>query len=172
MHPPKYDDYFTRLELNYSTRMLVEESLMVHYQPFESGKKVGSWFDHAPTWLIGKVNDSRLCIEIHRLKKLIENKTGTKDAKPRFYVQAKGSEVPWHTDLNTRCCINIILSNRAAPIVFEDIGEVQYRCALFDITKRHMVPEFKTERLLLKFSIFDVSYEDAREGLKDYVSSH
>ena len=71
-----------------------------------------------------------------------------------------------HSDINTKCCINIILSKDSAPIVFEDIGEVTYKCALLNITKRHMVPAFHLERLLLKFSIFDKTYEEARLSLK------
>lgn len=165
-------DYCVNLNLNYSTRMLVEESLMVHYAPFETGKNTGSWFDHAPTWMQGHVRDTRLCREVHRLKNIIEKYTGSRDVRPRFYKQENRTKVPMHADHNTLCCVNIILSNKAAPIVFEDIGEVEYKCALLNITERHMVPEFKTERLLLKFSIFDVSYEKAREGLQEYVSSH
>ena len=163
---------FTNLDLSYSTRMLREEAMFVHYKPFETGRKTGSWFDHAPTWLIGRVNDSRLCTEVHRLKRLIEKVVGTGDAKPRYYRQKKSSEVPWHSDMNTKCCVNIILSDEAAPIVFEEVGEVSYKCALLDTTKRHMVPSSEAERLLLKFSIFDRTYEEAKKGLRDFVSTH
>ena len=159
-------DYYTQLNLNYSTRMLIEESLMVHYKPFETGKNTGSWFDHAPTWMQGHVRDTRLYQEVHRLKNIIEKYTGSRDVRPRFYKQENRTKVPMHADHNTLCCVNIILSNRAAPIVFEDIGEVVYRCALLNITQRHMVPEFKTERLLLKFSIFDKTYEEVKRCMK------
>ena len=160
---------FTNLDLSYSTRMLREEAMLVHYKPFETGRKTGSWFDHAPTWLIGRVNDSRLCTEVHRLKRLIEKVVGTGDAKPRYYRQKKSSEVPWHSDMNTKCCVNIILSDEAAPIVFEEVGEISYKCALLDSTKSHMVPRFEAERLLLKVSIFARTYEEARDALKSYV---
>ena len=165
-------DYYVDLNFNYSRQMLMNESAMVHYAPFRTGKTTGSWFDHAPTWLQGKVNDTRLYREVNRLKKRIEKHTGSQDVRPRFYRQEKNTMVPMHADHNTLCCVNIVLSTHAAPIRFEDVGEVQYKCALLNITERHMVPKFVAERVLLKFSIFDVSYEKARERLKDYVPAH
>ena len=165
-------DYYERLDLDYDEERLIEESLMVHYDPFQTGKNTDSWFDNQKTWLLGRVNDSRLTPETHRLKKMIESRTGSRDVRPRYYVQEKGSSVPFHRDMNTECSLNIILSNRAGPILFEDIGEVVYRCALLNTTQRHGVPKFKTERLLLKFSIFDRTYEEVRKGLRDLVSTH
>jgi len=106
----------------------------------------------------------------NRLKKMIETLIDSDNVKPRYYVQAKGSSVPFHSDMKTECSINIILSNRAGPILFEDIGEVVYRCALLNTTQRHGVPKFKTERLLLKFSIFDKTYREVREKMRDYIA--
>jgi hypothetical protein len=162
-------DYYERLDLDYDEERLIEESLMVHYDPFQTGKNTDSWFDNQKTWLLGRVNDSRLTPETHRLKKMIETLTDSKDVRPRYYVQKKGSSVPFHRDMNTECSLNIILSNRAGPILFEDIGEVVYRCALLNTTQRHGVPKFKTERLLLKFSIFDKTYDETREGLREFI---
>ena len=159
-------DYYERLDLDYDEDRLIEESLMVHYDPFQTGKNTDSWFDNQKTWLLGRVNDSRLTPETHRLKKMIERRTGSQDVRPRYYVQEKGSSVPFHRDMNTECSINVILSNRAGPILFEDIGEVVYRCALLNTTQRHGVPKFKTERLLLKFSIFDKTYEEVKRCMK------
>ena len=165
------NNYYTNLNIDYSSHMLRDESFLVHYSPFKSGGTSGSWFDNAPTWLQGRVRDTRMYTEIHRLSNLFKKVIECKIIKPRFYKQEAGTSVPFHSDLNTKCCINIILSSKAAPIVFEDIGEVTYKCALLNITKRHMVPEFNTERLLLKFSIFDKSYEEARERFIKYEYS-
>ena len=54
-----------------------------------------------------------------------------------------------------------MLSDDNGPFVFEDIGNVDYKCALLNITKKHEVPSHSAERLLLKFSIFDITYEQA-----------
>ena len=156
------EDYYIILNLNYSSQMLIDESFRVRYKPFEIDKKSNSWFDYAPTWMQGRIIDTKLYSEIHRLTNVIKEKSGARDVRPRFYRQEKNTHVPMHADVNTKCCINVILSEKAAPIVFEDIGEVNYKCALLNITKRHMVPKFKDERLLLKFSIFDKTYEEVK----------
>lgn len=163
-----HNDYYERLNIDYDENSLIQESLMVHYGPFQTGKKTDSWFDNQNTWYVGRINDSRMYPEIHRLKGMIETLIESEDVRPRYYVQAKDSSVPFHSDMNTECAINIVLSNRAGPIIFEDIGEVVYRCALLNTTKRHGVPKFKTERLLLKFSIFDKTYEEVRRKFKEY----
>ena len=66
-----------------------------------------------------------------------------------------------HPDKNTLCAINIVLSDTYGPIEFEDLGEIYYDCAILNLQKKHAVPSFPEERVLLKFSIFDVSYKDA-----------
>ena len=166
-----HSDYYTNLDLNYSDEKLIRESTGIKYKPFESGRNRGTWFDYAPTWLQGRVFDTRPYEEIDRLTNLLREKAELEEIRPRFYKQEKNTEVPMHADHNTLCCVNIILSETAAPIVFEDIGEIHYRCALINITRRHMVPKFNTERLLLKFSIFDKTYEEVKARLNE-LSSH
>ena len=163
-----YSDYYERLNIDYDADKLIQESIMIHYDTFRTGKNTDTWFDNQDTWRIGKVNDSRMYLELHRLKKMIETLIDSDNVKPRYYIQEKNSSVPFHRDMNTECAINIVLSNRAGPILFEDIGEVVYRCALLNTTKRHSVPKFKTERLLLKYSIFDRTYEEVRKKFKEH----
>ena len=82
------------------------------------------------------------------------------DIKPRFLKQHAHSEIPMHADHGTISCINILLSDTYAPITFEDIGDVTYECALVNVAQRHAVKSHPEERILLKLSIFDKSYED------------
>ena len=83
-----------------------------------------------------------------------------------IFKQLPNSEVPFHSDYaKVRCAINFVLSENAEPIVFKDHKSINYKCALIDITKKHRVPASKTERLLLKFNIFDKEYEDAKQIL-------
>jgi hypothetical protein len=71
-----------------------------------------------------------------------------------------------HTDPNTRCAINIILSDDYGPAIFEEFGEVNYECALFNNSRMHMVPAYPKERLLLMFAYLENSYEEIRDQLK------
>lgn len=161
------NEYYKILDIQYDKNKLIEEHKKVSFKPFSTEKKFGGWFDYAPTWMQGKiVNDELIRYpEISRLRDYFCNQLVTKDIRPRFYKQEANTSVPIHNDVNTTCCINIILSDTFAPIVFEDIGAVHYSCALLNVTKRHEVPKFKSERLLLKFSMFDVSYEEAYDIL-------
>lgn len=161
------NDYIKIINLEYDSEALVEEHKRVSFKPFSTEKKHGGWFDYAPTWLQGRVYDEELSnySEITRLTNYLKHTLVTQNIRPRFYKQEANTSVPMHSDIGTQCCVNIILSETSAPIIFENIGPISYSCALLNITKRHEVPAFNRERLLLKFSIFDISYEEAYEVL-------
>lgn len=144
--------------LQYDEDILLLEAELVDFKPFESGMNNGTWFDHAPNWLQGRVRDER-CQEVFRVMDDIQKIAGCTDIRPRFYKQEANTEVPMHVDLNTKCSVNIILSDNSGPVVFEDHGEIMYKCAILDTTKRHGVPSYPEERILLKYSIFDQEYE-------------
>ena len=157
------NSYYTHLDINYDSELLVKESKIASYKPFESGYNNGTFFAYAPTWLQGRITNFDDFPEIKRLTEHIAHKINSSDVRPRFYRQEANTAVPIHRDQNTKCCVNIVLSEKAAPITFEDIGDIDYKCALLNITQSHEVKEYPEERLLLKFSIFDVDYEDAVE---------
>jgi hypothetical protein len=81
------------------------------------------------------------------------------NGKPRFYFQDPGSFLDWHTDINTLCSINMVLSDDPAPISFRS-GEVFYRQALLNTTVPHAVQNGPNPRILFKISIFDQTYEE------------
>jgi len=155
--------YYKELNFEYNVDKLLEEEKSVEYQPFETGGRSNenTFFEYAPTWLQGKIIDFSNFEEIGRLTDLIKYRFKSNDVRPRFYKQQANTSVPMHRDMNTKCSINIILSDKYSPVVFEEGGGINYKCALLNLRKRHSVPAFEEERLLIKFSIFDVSYEDA-----------
>ena len=159
------ETYYKELDIKYDKEALIEDSKVTEFAAFKSGFNNGSWFDEAPTWQQGHVYLAK-CKETWRLVDYFKMKLLTNDIRPRFYKQSANSAVPLHADINTKCCVNIILSDNNGPIVFEDIGKVDYKCALLNITKKHEVPAHINERLLLKFSIFDITYEQALDRIK------
>ena len=72
-----HSDYYEKLDIEYDSAKLIEESAMVDYSPFRTGKKTNTWFDNQDTWDIGRVDDNRTYLEVHRLKKMIETLTGS-----------------------------------------------------------------------------------------------
>lgn len=79
--------------------------------------------------------------------------------KPRFYWMAPFVQIPTHTDDGTLCSLNFILTENAAPIT---IGGEQhiYQAVLLDTTVPHSVVNEEHERIMLKISIFDKTYEE------------
>ena len=80
------------------------------------------------------------------------------NGKPRFYWTKPHSVIPSHTDNNTQCSLNFILSDDPAPITFFS-REYRYDQILLNTTIPHAVTNGATERILLKISIFDETYE-------------
>ena len=157
-----HSDYYKEIELNFDKDALIEENEEINYHPFSSGKKRNSFSDFIPNWLQGPVRNDIIYeyFEVKRIKDIISARTKSNDVNPKFYKQLANTSLPMHRDNGTKCAINIILSNDAAPIIFEDIGAIKYKCALINVSQRHSVPAFPKDRLLIKFSITDLKYED------------
>ena len=82
-----------------------------------------------------------------------------KIAKPRFYYMKPHMVLPLHVDLNTQCSFNFILTDNPAPIEIEGV-DYFYTQALLNTTKQHTVFNTSEERVLLKLSILNQSYEN------------
>jgi len=78
--------------------------------------------------------------------------------KPRFYFQDAFSELKMHTDINTLCSVNMVLSDDPSPITFED-GIQYYEQALLNVQVPHAVLNGPNSRILFKISIFDETFE-------------
>jgi len=82
------------------------------------------------------------------------------DINPRYYLCEAGGRFPPHKDMKTLCAVNHILSDRYAPLVIEG-DEYLYKTAIIDLQREHHVVNYGYEaRMLLKLSVFDLSYED------------
>ena len=161
-------EYLHSIDLSYDKTILLEEMNNIDFHPFndlgpqqKGTSKIpkGHWFYNPSTWLQGHVIETYP--EINRVQTQICNLLECKNIQPRYYKQEINTAVPMHPDKNTLCAINIVLSDTYGPIEFEDLGEIYYDCAILNLQKKHAVPSFPEERVLLKFSIFDISYKDA-----------
>jgi len=107
-------------------------------------------------WLIGHYNSQNIIKIMNDLEV-----TG----KPRFYYLQPFAVIPEHVDNGTTCSINIILTDYAAPIKFGEI-EYFYDTILLNTTLPHSVTNNENERVMLKISIFDESFEDLAKRIK------
>lgn len=153
--------FIHNINIEYDKNALMAEAALIDFAPFKLPKAYGSWFDYTPTWLQGIVNEGNITKEVAKIGKLISHRIGTNDIRPRFYKQQENTELPMHSDNGTLCSINIILSEESAPIIFENGGSYNYDCAILNIQERHSVPAYHKERFLLKYSIFDINYEES-----------
>jgi hypothetical protein len=113
-------------------------------------------------WAIVRIEDTPYI-------KTIKQDLGIPNAKPRFYTLEKNASLPEHVDLNTKCSINVILSETdVAPIIIEDI-EYQYTQCLLNTQRRHYVVNGPTERVLFKLSILDMEFEEVYQNILPYV---
>jgi hypothetical protein len=86
-------------------------------------------------------------------------------AKPRFYWLMPYAVIPEHIDNGTMCSVNIVLTDHAAPITIN--GEnYEYQTVLLNTTIPHSVTNNEHERIMLKLSIFDETYEQVASRIK------
>tara|TARA_B110000858_G_C17604630_1_gene381629 strand:+ start:87 stop:557 length:471 start_codon:yes stop_codon:yes gene_type:complete len=81
-----------------------------------------------------------------------------------FYWQEPNSVLPMHTDYNTTCSLNFVLTPNPASIIINNI-EYEYKQALLDTTQLHGVTTGDEERILFKISLFDKSFSEYSKQL-------
>jgi hypothetical protein len=151
------DNLFVRLNYPLDKSVLLESARCAREfaKPYTDNRYPGLQMD---TWHIGHYTDKHI-------EKIMSN-FGI-DGKPRFYWTEPNSVIPEHVDNGTQCSLNFILSDDPAPVTF--FGEdYVYTQVLLNTTLPHSVTNGSTERILLKISIFDETYEQlsARIGYK------
>ena len=112
------------------------------------------------SWLISRYDDPYLT--------KIADDFGVK-AKPRFYWTEPNSIIPEHVDYNTTCSLNFVLSDDPAPVTIEG-KDYNYNQCLLNTMLPHSVVNNDKERVLLKLSIFDNTYQDVAKLIpKEYI---
>jgi hypothetical protein len=87
--------------------------------------------------------------------------------KPRFFYQKSNFSLKPHKDFGTQCGVNILLSDDPVPINIEGV-DYHYSQALINLQREHSVVNDSKERVLLKFSIPDKSFEQVASEI-NYV---
>ena len=87
--------------------------------------------------------------------------------KPRFFYQKSNFHLKPHKDFGTQCGVNILLSDNPVPINIEG-EDYYYTQALIDLQREHSVINDNKERVLLKFSIPDIPFEQVAKKI-NYV---
>lgn len=155
------EKYLTHVDYELDTdRLLVlADNLRHKAQPY-----VDSRYDNShDQWLMLK-------FEHEYLKKVMND--FEIEGSPRFYWQEPYYNIPTHIDNNTKCSLNFILTDEAAPVTFEDKHNFYYQQCLLNTSLPHSVHNGEHERLLLKISIFHESYESVTKRIKYKKQQH
>jgi hypothetical protein len=91
------------------------------------------------------------------------------NGKPRFFVIEENSTLPMHQDHETLCSINILLDENPAPIIIEE-KEYHYYQGVLNTQKLHGVNNLGSRRIVFKLSVFDESYEQVCEKVKNVLN--
>ena len=139
------------------------ELLKLHYdvQEFE-GYTDKRYNQTLETWRIARTEMFSYALEICDIFNI-------KNGKPRFYLLEKNTVLPMHTDLNTTCSLNIVLSDDPAPVKFED-SSYTYNSCILNTTNMHGVDNGNSDRELFKISIFDQSFEEVCQNVEKVIS--
>ena len=89
--------------------------------------------------------------------------------KPRFYWLQPHAVIPEHVDNGTLCGLNFILTDQASPITFGD-KDYFYEAILVNTSLPHSVTNNEHERIMFKISIFDETFEQVAEKIKQYLA--
>jgi len=146
---------FVRLNYPLDKTILLESAKRARdvAKPYTDSRYPGLQMD---TWQIGHYTDEH----IEKIMADFEL-----EGKPRFYWTAPNSVIPEHVDNGTQCSLNFILSEDPAPISFSGENYI-YEQVLLNTTIPHSVTNGPIERILLKISIFDETYEQLSARIK------
>lgn len=151
-------DFLVELDITIKYDFLRKESQVGTFQPF-TNKRYNLHFDH---WWVKPVEFNSYSGQVvEKIVRLL----GTKDYKARFFYLESGHDILMHRDDQTKCAINFVLSPPSDPVTFEKYGDISYQAALLNTQERHGVFNSTEDRVILKISIFDLSYKDCRETL-------
>lgn len=146
------------LNYNYDKNLLLQESekARLNAKPWEGGNNY-----KIDKWLVSYYNSEYI--------KKIMNDLNIQ-GKPRFFYQQPNFHLMPHKDFGTMCSVNIILSDNPEPIIFKE-KTFYYTQALINVQKIHSVKTLNTERIMLKISIPDKSFDEVSKEINYVVPS-
>ena len=155
------NDYITHIDIEYNKEALLKEFDSAELIPYTPSRptKGESWFSYQPDWLTMTVDDYRFFPEMDKIREYIVSVYGFEPTGKMFQL-SDNVEVPAHKDMGHKACINIVLSDDPAPVYYRDYGEVTYKNAILNVSKRHGVKAGPT-RKMIKFQLGDIYYKEA-----------
>jgi len=155
--------HIQRLALVYNTQLLLSELNSVRLIDSTEYKSNTNW-----AWLKGKADNT--CSETIRVSAVLQQITQCVPLA-LYYVQLHDQPINPHTDSGCQCAVNIVLSEQAAPVIFERQYSYHYTCALLNVGQyEHEVPAHHDDRYIVRY-VFQESFDVVRDRLSQYHSN-
>lgn len=127
------------------------------------------YFNHVNNWHHSFPDMNKENSEVKRIVDQLNSRAGkTIVSHVQFYRLDANAELPMHRDpmRKARCAVNVLLDDYNAPITFEEIGDVEYKVALVDVSRAmHMVKAYPKDRRLVKFTISRYGFKDVSQWI-------
>jgi hypothetical protein len=169
-----YNNYFNHVNieaLGISLSELRKENEQFEFNVlrFEQDADVADWFNLQTTWWVAKVQNLSCAPVIKKIVSKLETVLDTEfligdeltdHMGVRFYLQKQGAELIEHQDYpESNVALNFTFDDNVAPLSFSEIGDVYYRCCLFNVSHFHYVKPSPLDRLMLRVTPMNSDYQ-------------
>jgi hypothetical protein len=177
----KFNNYYNHVDFtkfDIALEDIKRESESFTFAPvrFENPDDVYPWLRDQVTWLGATVNDLTDTPNIKKIIQKLEQVSGSvyiNDNKLidatmgiRFYIQKARSALVEHEDYaETSVALNFTFDDGVAPLTFRDIGDIPYKCCLFNVAHFHLVKPSTIDRLMMRVTPINVNYQEYCEKL-------
>jgi hypothetical protein len=172
----KYNNYYnhvywTQFDVTLDSIKQESENFNFEIVRFENPEEVYSWLNEQVTWWAAKVQNLSNAPNIKKIVQkleavldnvyldgdnLIEDSIGI-----RFYRQLAGSGLIEHEDYaETSVALNFTFDDGVAPLTFRDVGDIYYKCCLFNVANFHSVKPSSIDRLMMRITPINVNYQE------------
>jgi len=161
-------EYITFHKVPFDTKKLMEDVSKLNFVNFKPSVPIKEkFFNDSNNWLFTGLNSIDILDPDSYFGKLalyIEDLFQT-NIRVSCFKQKKDTEVPFHYDRGHEASFNIVLSDQYSPITFKNITPIIYTSALLNVSKLHSVASNKSDRIIIKFLLDNITYEQARKKL-------
>lgn len=169
-----HNNYFNHvdisaLDINLSDLRKEHEQFEFKILRFDNDPDVTDWFNTQTTWWVAKVQNLSSAPIIKKIVSKLEIVLGVNfligdelndDMGVRFYLQKQGAELIEHQDYpESNVAINFTFDENIAPLSFSEIGDVYYKCCLFNVAHSHYVKPSPIDRLMLRLTPMNSDYQ-------------
>lgn len=167
-----YNNYFNHVDpyaFGIELSELRKENEKFKFEVLRLNNPIDEWFNKQSSWWVAKVQNLSHAPVIKKvvlkLQSVLDTEYLVDDELTdrlgvRFYLQKQGAELIEHQDYpESNVALNFTFDDNVAPLSFSEIGDVYYRCCLFNVSHFHYVKASPLDRLMLRVTPMNSDYQ-------------